>query len=125
MRWPGHRFALTLFFSVLGVWLIVMAAVMRAAALPPEAAGLMLAVFEPGTPDDQVFTDIVNAGARPVRKTAFGFIWVVEGDEPGLAGRLTEHGAIGAYAELPLSPSIAGCFALADAKVAEMFSGGP
>lgn len=125
MRWPGHRLALTLFLSVLGIWLAVMAAVMRAAALPPEAAGPMLAIFEPGTPQDQVFASLVNAGARPVRETAFGFIWVVAGDEPGLAGRLVQHGAIGAYAELPLSPSIAGCFALADAKVAGMFSAGP
>jgi hypothetical protein len=50
--------------------------------------------------------------------TAFGFIWVVVGDEPGLAGRLAQQGAIGAYRELPLNPSIAGCFALADAKIA-------
>ncbi len=125
MRWPGHRLALTLFLAVLGIWLVVMAAVMRAAALPPEASGPMLAVFEPGTLEDQLFASLVNAGARPVRETAFGFIWVVAGDEPGLAGRLMQQGAIGAYAELPLSPSLAGCFALADAKVAEMFSAGP
>ncbi|MGQ0485464.1 MAG: hypothetical protein ACT4SY_08960 [Hyphomicrobiales bacterium] len=125
MRWPSHRLALTLFITVLGVWIVVMAAIMRAAALPPEASGPMLAVFEPGTPEDQLFASLVDAGAKPVRATAFGFIWVVAGDEPGLAGRLIERGAIGAYAELPLSPSIAGCFALADAKVAEMFSAGP
>ncbi len=125
MSWPGHRLALTLFFAVLGIWLAVMAAVMRVAALPPEATGPMLVVFEPGTPEDQLFASLVKAGALPVRATAFGFIWVVAGDEPGLAGRLREQGAIGAYAELPLSPSIAGCFALADAKVAGMFSAGP
>jgi hypothetical protein len=36
-----------------------------------------------------------------------------------VAGRLAGQGAIGAYRELPLNPTIAGCFALADAKIAE------
>ena len=114
---PGHRLALGLFAAVVGVWIAVMAVVMRDAALPPEASGLMLAVFEPGLPDDVVFAHLVRAGARPVKPTAFGFIWVVAGDEPGLAGRLTAEGAIGTYRDLPISPTIAGCFAFADAKV--------
>jgi hypothetical protein len=99
-----------------------MAVVMRQAALPPEASGAMLAVFEPGTPGDQVFASIVASGAKPIRETAFGFIWVVTGDEPGLAGRLERNGALGAYGELPLSPTIAGCFALADAKISSMLT---
>ena len=119
MRWPGHRFAITLFLSVIGLWIIVMAILMRQASLPPEASGPMLAVFEPGTAPDDIFAKLTIAGARPVRETAFGFIWVVAGDEPGLAGRLAGQGAIGAYRELPLNPSIAGCFALADAKITE------
>ncbi len=118
MRWPSHRLAITLFLAVLGIWLIVMAALMRQASLSPEASGVMLAVFEPGTPSNDIFAKLVNAGAKPIRETAFGFIWVVAGDEPGLAGRLAGQGAIGAYRELPLNPSIAGCFALADAKIA-------
>ena len=52
---------------------------------------------------------------------ALGFIWIVAGDEPGLAGRLADQGAIGAYRDLPISPAIAGCFAFADAKVAGSF----
>jgi hypothetical protein len=122
MRWPGHRFALGLFVSVLIAWLAAMAVLMRQAALPPEASGTMLAVFEPGTHGDQVFASIVASGAKPVRETAFGFIWVVSGEEAGLAGRLVEHGALGAYDELPLSPTIAGCFALADAKFSSWFT---
>ena len=124
MKWPGHRFALGLFVSVFTAWIAVMAVLMRQSALPPEATGVMLVVFEPGTADDRIFASIVQAGAKPVRATAFGFIWVVAGDTPGLAGRLAGQGALGAYAELPLSPTIAGCFALADAKVSEMFSAG-
>ncbi|MGH6820207.1 MAG: hypothetical protein ACREDU_05020, partial [Methylocella sp.] len=93
------------------IWLGVMAAVMRAAALPPEASGTMLAVFDPGASQDDIFAGLTRAEAQPVRPTAFGFIWIVSGDEPGLAGRLKQHGAIGAYRELPISPTIAGCFA--------------
>jgi hypothetical protein len=124
MRWAGHRLALGVFAGVIVLWLIIMAVLMRQAALPAEASGPLLAVFEPGTPPAEVFAAITKAGGNPVRETAFGFIWVVAGDEPGLAGRLEQEGAIGAYAELPLSPSIAGCFALADAKVSEMLSAG-
>ena len=119
MGWPGHRLALTLFVTVIVAWIAVMAVLMRKSSLPPEATGPMLAVFEPGTSSDDIFAKLTFAGARPVRQTAFGFIWVVAGDEPGLAGRLAAQGAIGAYRELPLNPSIAGCFALADAKMAE------
>lgn len=121
-RWPGHRLALSLFLGGLAVWMVVMAVVMRQAALPGAASGTMLAVFEPGTPGDQVFASITRAGARPIRETVFGFIWVVSSEEPGLAGRLEREGAIGAYRDLPLSPTIAGCFALADAKVASFWA---
>ena len=122
MGWPGHRFAIGFFAAMIALWLAVMAVVMRQAALPPEASGPMLVVFEPGTAEDAIFARLVAAGAKPLGPTAFGFIWMATGDAPGLAGRLRQQGAIGAYAELPLSPSIAGCFALADAKVSEMLS---
>lgn len=121
MNFPGHRFALSLFTGVIVVWLIAMAAIMRAGALPAEASGTMLVVFNPGTPQNVIFASLVKAGAKPIRETSFGFIWVVAGDEPGLSGRLLAQGAIGNYRNLPLSPTIAGCFAYADAKVAEAF----
>jgi hypothetical protein len=113
-----HRLAITLFAGVILTWLAAMAALVRASALPPEASGVMLAVFEPGTPSDEIFARLTRAEARPVKETAFGFIWVVAGDAPGLAGKLAAQGAIGAYRELPINPTIAGCFAWADATVA-------
>ena len=119
MATGGHRLALSLFAAVLALWIIAMAVVMRQAALPPEAAGNMLAVFQPGTPEDAVFASLTRAGARIVRQGGLGFIWVVSGEEPGLAGRLVREGALGAYRDLPISPVIAGCFALADAKASE------
>ena len=121
MTFPSHKFAIALFTSVIAVWLITMAAIMREGRLPPEASGTMLAVFNPGTPQDQIFASLVNAGAKPIRETSFGFIWVVAGDDPGLSGRLHTQGSIGNYRNLPLSPTIAGCFAYADAKMAESF----
>jgi hypothetical protein len=120
MAVPGHRLALTLFAGVLLVWLVAMAIIMRQAALPPEASGTMLAVFEPGRGQDEVFASLTRADARVVRPSGLGFIWVVSGEEPGLAGRLVEQGAIGTYRDLPISPTIAGCFAFADAKVASL-----
>ncbi|MDE2445454.1 MAG: hypothetical protein KGO94_04690 [Alphaproteobacteria bacterium] len=119
--YPSHKFALIFFTTVIAIWLITMAMIVRAGALSDEATGTMLAVFEPSTSSDQVFANITKAGAKPIRQTSFGFIWVVSADEPGLAGRLRANGAIGSYRNLPLSPTIAGCFALADAKVAEAF----
>jgi hypothetical protein len=121
MKSPGHRFALGFLGSVIGLWLLAMFAVMRASALPPEASGPMLVVFEPGVTREQAFAAITTAGGLPIRDTDFGFIWVVQGAEPGLAGRLAAQGALGSYRELPINPNIAGCVAVADAKVANIF----
>ncbi|MFO1033941.1 MAG: hypothetical protein U1E15_07695 [Hyphomicrobiales bacterium] len=121
MNFPGHRFVLGFFAVVLGVWLAVMAVLMRASALPPEASGTMLVVFNPGTSEDTAFAALTQAGARVVRRSSFNFIWVAGGDEPGLVGRLKTAGALGAYRELPISPTIAGCVAVVDAKAQEAF----
>jgi len=120
--WPGHRFALAFGAIILVLWLVVMAVMMRQAALPPEAAGPLLAVFEPGTSQGDIFTRIVAANGKPMRSAGFDFVWLVQGAEPGLAGRLEVQGAIGTYGELPFNTSLAGCFAFADAKVVEVFS---
>jgi hypothetical protein len=112
-----HRLAILLFIGVLVLWLVAMFAIMRQAALRPEAQGIMLVVFEPGTAEDVAFAAITRAEAKPIRKTSFGFIWIVDGN----AGALERQGALGAYRELPISPTIAGCVAVADAKVANAF----
>jgi hypothetical protein len=122
MRWPGHRLALALGGGVIAVWLAAMVLIVRASALPPDASGPLLAVFEPGRTSEEMFTVIVAAGGKPVRATWLPFVWSVAGQEPGLAGRLHEQGAIGAYAELPLALTLGGCMTYADAKISEMFS---
>jgi hypothetical protein len=122
MGFAGHRLALKLAAAVVALWLVSMIVLVRAAALDPDASGNMLAVFNPGTDEDEVFASLVAAGGRPVRRTWLPFVWVVSGSEPGFAGRLKRQGALGAYGELPFAPALAGCFAFADAKVADMFS---
>lgn len=117
MRWPGHRFALGLFVSVMALWLATMFILMRHARLPDAATGTMLVVFKPSTKSETAFASITRAGAKPIRQTAFGFIWVVDGN----AGKLNAEGAIGSYKELPISPEIAGCVVVIDDKVADVF----
>jgi hypothetical protein len=122
MHWPGHKLALTLASLVLLVWVAAMATSLRIAALPAQATGTMLVVFTPGTEREEAFSQLIAAGANPLRRTWLGFVWVVNGTEPGLAGRLVQQGALGAYEDLPVSPELSGCFAYADAKMAEIFS---
>jgi hypothetical protein len=122
VRWSGHRLALATAAAILAVWLAGMAVAMRAAALPPEASGAMIAVFPPALHENDALAAIIAAGGKPVRRTWIGSVWVVEGDAPGYAGRLRDAGALAAYRQFPLSPEIAGCFAYADAKVADLFT---
>jgi hypothetical protein len=49
---------------------------------------------------------------------SLGFNWVVSGH----VATLEEAGALGAYRELPISPVIAGCVAVADAKLVDALS---
>ncbi len=117
MTYPGHKFAFGLFAGVIIVWLAAMMVVMRHSVLPAEATGTMMVVFEPGTPQDEAFAAITRAGAKPIRDTSFGFIWVVDGE----AGKLVKEGALGAYRDLPISPIVSGCVAVVDAKAADAF----
>ena len=68
MHYPGHRFALTMFASVIAVWLVVMFALMRASVLPASAEGIMLVVFEPGIADDAAFAAITAPKPSPFAK---------------------------------------------------------
>jgi hypothetical protein len=121
MRWPGHRLAIALACGVLTLWLAAMMVIVHAAQLDSAASGKVLAVFEPGTDEDEVFAKLISAGGRPVRRTWLPFVWVVSGDRPGFVGSLLDEGAVGAYGELPFAPAIAGCLAFADTKIAEIF----
>jgi hypothetical protein len=117
-----HRLALALAAGIVIIWLASMFLLVRAAALPPQAEGNMLAVFEPGTTEDDIFASLVAAGGKPVRRTWLPFVWIVSGNGAGFVARLEREGALGAYDEFPFAPALAGCFAYADAKLAGWFT---
>jgi hypothetical protein len=122
MNWPGHRLAALLGVAIVTLWLAGMTIAVHAARLPANATGTMLVVFEPGIAKEDMLARIVTAGARPIRETWLSFVWVVSGEEPESAGRLLGQGAIGTYRELPVAASLAGCFAFADASIADIFA---
>jgi hypothetical protein len=105
----GHKLALILAGAVLAGWAGLMALSLRQAQLPPEARGLVLAAFRPGTPSDEAFTAVLRAGGEPVRPTWLGFVWVARGDESGFVGRLKDEGALAAFDEFPVGPALGGC----------------
>jgi len=118
MNFSTHKFALGLFGSVLIVWLLVMVILVRHAALPAEASGTMLVVFEPRISETEAVHIIAEAQGKIVKQTGVSFAWLVQDDAPGLVGRLRANGALGAYRELPIPVELAGCLAVVDAKVA-------
>ena len=117
MNTPGHKFALAFFASVIVAWLALMFVLVRNAALPAEASGTMLVVFEPSISEIAAVNAIAAAGGNVVKKSGLAFVWVVQSDEQGLSGRLKTNGALGSYRELPISPALMGCVAVVDAKV--------
>jgi hypothetical protein len=80
----------------------------RAADLPPEAGGTMVAVFPPGFDGADALAAVARADGLPVRTTWLGNVWVVHGPEPGFAGRLREAGAWLAVAAVPFEPGLLG-----------------
>lgn len=115
----GHRFAITFFVGVLLVWLAVMAVLTRNAALAADASGTMLVVFPVSVSETDAVAAIAASGGNVIKKSGFNFAWLVDAPEAGLAGRLKDHGALGAYRELPIPVELAGCLAVADAKIGE------
>lgn len=117
---PGHSLAVAFFAIVLVVWTGLMGLSLRQAALPNETDGLVLAVFRPGTSETDAFRAMVQAGGEPVRATWLGFAWVARGLEPGFVGHLKQQGAIAAFGELPVGPTLGGCAAMPvdNAKIA-------
>lgn len=107
----GHGLAAALFGGVLLVWAGLMGLSLQRAALPDATDGMMLAVFSPGTSDAEAMAAMVRAGGEPVRSTWLGFAWVARGTEPGFVGRLKAEGALGAFGELPVGPTLGGCTA--------------
>lgn len=107
----GHGLAAALLGGILLVWAGLMGLSLQRAALPDTTDGMMLAVFSPGTSDAEAMAAMVRAGGEPVRSTWLGFAWVARGVEPGFVGRLKREGALAAFGELPVGPTLGGCTA--------------
>jgi hypothetical protein len=84
----GHGLAATLAAVVFVIWLGLMAVSWRAAALPPQATGTVLAVFPLRHTEGQIFSAILRAGGKPVSTTWLGPAWSAHGDEVGFVGKL-------------------------------------
>jgi hypothetical protein len=105
-----HRFALKLFAWIAGIWLIGMALLFEAAALPPEASGTVIVLYPPGTDTPGAVIASAAAGAKLVSPSWFDNVLVVADETPGLAGRLKAQGALEVFENLSFAGvSFAGC----------------
>lgn len=116
-RMRPHRLAVLFIVLALTGWAGTMLLVMRDAALPGDASGMVMAVFPPGMNGETILASVINAGGQPVRSLWPGNVWVVNGEQPGFVRRLRQVGAIAAYGELPMGPVLAGCFAYVDSRL--------
>jgi hypothetical protein len=112
-RQPGAGGVLVLMIGVAVLWVVVLAAVLRGAALGPDAGGTMFVVFPPATAPAEAFAAIVGAGGEPVRPALGDWGWIVHADAAGFVGRLERNGALAAFRGAPAGLSLTGCFAWA------------
>lgn len=105
-----HRFALKLLAWIVGIWVIGMALLFEAAALPPEASGTVIVLYPPGTATPAAVVSSAAAGAKLVSSSWFDNVLVVADETPGLAGRLKAQGALGVFENMSFAGvSFAGC----------------
>lgn len=97
--------------AVVVLWVVVLAVILRGAALGPDDGGKMFVVFAPGTPPADAFAAIVAAGGEPVRAVLGDWGWVAHAEGAGFAERLETAGALAAFPGAPVGLSLAGCFA--------------
>jgi hypothetical protein len=109
---PIHRLAFALAAATFLFWAVAMGLSLRAAALPDDASGMIVAVFAPGTEAPEAFARVLAAGGTPVRPTDPGLGLVAFAEAPGFAGRLREQGALLVLGDFPFGPVLAGCSGL-------------
>jgi uncharacterized membrane protein SpoIIM required for sporulation len=105
-----HRFALKLVAWILGLWLIGLALLFEAAALPPEGSGTVIALFPPRMSAAESLAASATAGAKLVSISWFDNVLVVADAAPGFVGRLQDQGAIAVFRNMRFAGiSFAGC----------------
>ncbi len=105
----GHKLALKLALGVLLVWLAVMALTLYAAALPPQAAGTVVAVFPPGADRNTTGNAVLRAGGAPLQQGWLGLAWQAHSDASGFVGRLQDGGAVLVLRATPAVLLMTGC----------------
>ena len=105
-----HRFAVKLLGGVIATWLIALAILLEAAALPPAGSGTVIAVFPPSMSATESIAASVAADAKIVSTSWFENVLVVADAAPGLAGRLQDQGALRVFRNVSFGGvSFAGC----------------
>jgi hypothetical protein len=105
-----HRFALKLLAWITGIWLLGLALLFEAAALPPQASGTVIVLFPIGTEPPQSIASSAAAGAKLVSLSWFENALVVADETPGLVGRLKDQGALEVFENMSFAGfSFAGC----------------
>lgn len=110
-----HWLAAAVFGGMLAVWGGAMAWTASLSSVADTQAGTVVTVFSPAD-ERAAMTAIRAAGGLLVANPAAG-TWVVHGDDPGLAGRLRDEGALGVFTKIPVTlPGASGCFFLPDGQ---------
>ncbi|MDX2102544.1 MAG: hypothetical protein SF002_08390 [Alphaproteobacteria bacterium] len=102
------RLALSVLGGVFAVWLALAVGLLADGGLGPDETGRMVVVFDPRLDGDQALLRVALADGRIVRHSWFPFALVVEDDQPGLAGRLRDAGALIAMREMLAAFMLAG-----------------
>jgi hypothetical protein len=112
-----HRFAAALFAAALLLWAGAMAVALGDTVLPPQARGLMVALYPDARTAQDSLAALRRAEGDAVAEFLGGRAWLVHGEHDGFAGRLVREGAMAALARLPLAlPGAGGCFFLSEAR---------
>jgi len=105
-----HRLALKLLAWIAGIWLIGLALLFEAAALPSEAGGTVIVLFPLGTDSAESVAASAAAGAKLVSASWFENVLVVADESPGLVRRLKQAGALEVFENMTFAGiSFAGC----------------
>lgn len=105
-----HRLAVKICAVCLTLWFVLLAGSLHAARVTSAGSGLLWVAFPPWLAETYIVREIVAAGGRPVRTSAWPGIWVAFGETEDFALRLQRAGGW-AFRDIPFKAELAGCLA--------------
>ncbi len=93
---------MALIFAALLGWSAFATLVVQAQSVDDGRSGRLVAVFPPGTSRQATLDQLTRTDARLVKDSFLPFVWTLYSDEPDLAGRLRQSGAIGVFPDTGL-----------------------